>query len=71
MSAAPRLKFIDTNNSQFFATVKRNVDQYFKENNIKPDSKSAIEKKLFDLRENLNAKNNIEMIVMCKDIGII
>lgn len=47
------------------------IENYFKENNIKPDSKSAIEKKLFDLRENLNAKNNIEMIVICKDIGII
>jgi len=34
MSATTRLKFIDTNNSQFFATVKRNVDQYFKNNNL-------------------------------------
>lgn len=47
------------------------IEEYFKKNNITPDSKSAIEKRLNELRENLNAKNNIEMIVMCKDIGII
>lgn len=47
------------------------IENYFKENNIQPDSKSSIEKRLSELRENLRAKNNIEMIVMCKDIGII
>lgn len=47
------------------------IEEYFKQNNITPDSKSSIEKRLSELRENLNAKNNIEMIVMCKDIGII
>lgn len=47
------------------------IEEYFKQNNITPDSKSSIEKRLSELRENLNAKNNIEMIVMCKDIGVI
>ncbi len=47
------------------------IREYFKENGITPDSISSIEKRLNELRENLNVKNNIEMIVMCKDIGII
>jgi len=52
--------------------LKQNqIEMHFKKNNITPDSKSSIEKRLGELRENLNAKNNIEMVVMCKDIGII
>jgi len=52
--------------------LKQNqIELHFKKNNITPDSKSSIEKRLGELRENLNAKNNIEMVVMCKDIGII
>lgn len=47
------------------------IGNFFKENNIGRDSKSAIEKRLNELRGNLNAKNNIEMIVICKDLGII
>lgn len=47
------------------------IEEHFKKNSITPDSKSSIEKRLSELRDNLNAKNNIEMIVMCKDIGII
>ncbi len=47
------------------------IEKHFKENKITPDSKSAIEKRLNDLRYELGAKNNIELVVMCKDIGII
>ncbi|MEJ5050770.1 response regulator [Chryseobacterium culicis] len=47
------------------------IETYFKENKITPDSRSAIEKRLNDLRFELGAKNNIELIVICKDIGII
>ncbi|WP_333660775.1 DNA-binding response regulator [Chishuiella changwenlii] len=43
----------------------------FKDEGLHPNSRSAIEKRLNDLRESLNAKNNIEMIVICKDMGII
>lgn len=50
---------------------QKEVEEYFKEHGIKPDSRSAIEKRLNDLRETLNARNNIEMIVMCKDLGLI
>ena len=47
------------------------IEKYFKEKKITPDSRSAIEKRLNDLRFELGAKNNIELIVICKDIGII
>ncbi|MDR6461244.1 DNA-binding NarL/FixJ family response regulator [Chryseobacterium vietnamense] len=47
------------------------IETFFKENKITPDSRSAIEKRLNDLRFELGAKNNIELIVICKDIGII
>ncbi|MBP0612921.1 response regulator transcription factor [Chryseobacterium sp. cx-311] len=50
---------------------QKEVEEYYKEHGIKPDSRSAIEKRLNDLRETLNARNNIEMIVMCKDLGLI
>ena len=47
------------------------IETHFKQNNISPNSKSSIEKRLNELREIFNAKNNIEMIVICKDMGII
>lgn len=47
------------------------ICENFKENNIKPHSQSKIEKSLNELRETLNAKNNIEMISICKDLGIL
>jgi Response regulator containing a CheY-like receiver domain and an HTH DNA-binding domain len=47
------------------------IEIQFKKENIQPYSKSSIEKRLSELRDNLRAKNNIEMIVLCKDLGII
>lgn len=47
------------------------IEEHFKKNGITPDSKSSIEKRLNDLRDSLGAKNNIELIVICKDIGIL
>ncbi|WP_312090257.1 response regulator [Chryseobacterium sp.] len=47
------------------------IEKHFKENKIQPHSRSSIEKRLSELREILGAKNNIEMIVICKDMGII
>lgn len=47
------------------------IEDNFKKNNTTPNSKSSIEKRLNELRENLNAKNNIEMVVICKDNGLI
>ncbi|WDT68530.1 response regulator [Cloacibacterium sp. TD35] len=50
---------------------QQEIEDHFKSNHIKPDSRSSIEKRLSELRENLDAKNNIEMVVICKDLGII
>lgn len=43
----------------------------FKTNNLIPNGKSSIEKHLNELRETLGARNNVEMIVICKDSGIL
>lgn len=50
---------------------QQEIEEHFKKNNIKPHGISSLEKKLNDLRESLNAKNNIELVVKCKDLGII
>lgn len=50
---------------------QQEIEEYLKVNDIKPYGRSSLEKKLNDLRETLNAKNNVEMIVKCKDLGII
>lgn len=50
---------------------QKEIVKHFSDHGIKPDSRSAIEKRLNDLREILDAKNNIEMIVLCKDLGIL
>lgn len=50
---------------------QKEIKTHLIENQIKPDSTSAIEKRLNDLREHLSARNNIEMVVRCKDLGII
>lgn len=44
---------------------------YLKEKHMEPYSIRSIEKKLNELREIFDAKNNVEMIVICKDIGLI
>jgi len=55
--------------SQGFSQIE--IEAHFKENKIQPCSRSSIEKRLNELRDYLHAKNNIEMIVICKDLGII
>lgn len=47
------------------------IETHFKQNSVSPNSKSSIEKRLNELRDLFNAKNNIELIVICKDLGII
>lgn len=47
------------------------IEDHFKQHNITPNSRSSIEKILKDLREIFNAKNNIEMVAICKDSGIL
>jgi DNA-binding NarL/FixJ family response regulator len=47
------------------------IRTYLKENHMPPYSIRSIEKKLNELREIFDARNNIEMIVICKDVGLI
>ncbi|PXW14512.1 MULTISPECIES: DUF5932 domain-containing protein [unclassified Chryseobacterium] len=47
------------------------ISTYLKEHRMTPYGIRSIEKRLSELRDSLSAKNNIEMIVICKDIGII
>ena len=50
---------------------QQEIGDYLRKRGIKPDSKSSIEKRLNELRESLGAKNNIELIVISKDLGVI
>lgn len=47
------------------------ISTHLKEHRMIPYSIRSIEKRLNELRDCLGAKNNIEMIVICKDIGLI
>ncbi|UZT96262.1 response regulator [Chryseobacterium fluminis] len=47
------------------------ISTYLKEHRMMPYGIRSIEKRLNELRDSLGAKNNIEMIVICKDIGLI
>ncbi|MCP9201352.1 DNA-binding response regulator [Gramella sp. GC03-9] len=47
------------------------IEQELKSKNIKPSSKSAIEKRLKDLREEFNANTNPHLISIMKDLQLI
>jgi len=47
------------------------MQAYLKEHQMQPNSIRSIEKRLNELRDSFGAKNNVEMIVICKDIGLI
>lgn len=47
------------------------IQTYLKDHQMQPHSIRSIEKRLNELRDSFGAKNNIEMIVICKDIGLI
>lgn len=47
------------------------ISTYLKQHRMIPYGIRSVEKRLNELRDSLGAKNNIEMIVICKDIGLI
>lgn len=49
----------------------KNIPEYLKENNIKPASMSAVEKRLKEIKESLEINSNEQLIAFCKDFGII
>ncbi len=50
---------------------QKNVEQYFKQRGIKPNSISMIEKKLEKLRDDFNANSTPHLIVILKDFGLL
>ena len=47
------------------------ISKHFHENNISPSSLSSIEKKLNRLKDELKAKNTIQLVATAKDLGLI
>ena len=49
----------------------KNIPDYLKENDIKPGSISAVEKRLKDIKLSLALNSNEQLIAFCKDFGIL
>ncbi|MNK31431.1 transcriptional regulator RcsB [compost metagenome] len=49
----------------------KEIPNYLKENEIKPASMSAVEKRLKEIKESLSINSNEQLIAFCKDFGII
>ncbi|RQO39582.1 response regulator [Chryseobacterium sp. KBW03] len=51
--------------------LQKNIPVYLQNNNIKPNSLSSVEKKLNNLKEDLQVTSNEQLVAFCKDLGII
>ncbi|AZA78500.1 DNA-binding response regulator [Chryseobacterium sp. G0186] len=51
--------------------LQKNIPTYLQNNNIKPNSLSSVEKKLNNLKEELQITNNEQLVAFCKDLGLI
>lgn len=51
--------------------IQDEIEMYFRQHIIRPYSRRAIEKRIYELRDSVGAKNNIEMVVLFKEIGLI
>ncbi|KFC22482.1 response regulator transcription factor [Chryseobacterium sp. FH1] len=49
----------------------KEIPNHLKENEIKPASMSAVEKRLKEIKESLSINSNEQLIAFCKDFGII
>jgi len=49
----------------------KDIPEYLKENNIKPSSMSAVEKRLKEIKDVLLINSNEQLIAFCKDFGVI
>lgn len=47
------------------------IPDYLKENDLKPSSMSAVEKRLKDIKVSLEINSNEQLVAFCKDFGII
>ena len=50
---------------------QKDIPAYLKERDIKPRSLSSIEKRLNQIREELEFKNNEQMVLFCKEKGVL
>lgn len=51
--------------------LQKNIPVYLQNNDIKPNSLSSVEKKLNNLKEDLQITSNEQLVAFCKDLGII
>jgi DNA-binding NarL/FixJ family response regulator len=51
--------------------LQKNIPVYLQNNDIKPNSLSSVEKKLNNLKEDLQVTSNEQLVAFCKDLGII
>lgn len=51
--------------------LQKNIPSYLQEHQIKPSGLSSVEKHLNAMREALNFTKNEQLVVFCKDIGVI
>jgi hypothetical protein len=51
--------------------TQKQIEENFKERNLTPSSKSAIEKRLKELREEFNANTTPHLIGIVKDLKLI
>lgn len=51
--------------------LQKNIPMYLQNNDIKPNSLSSVEKKLNNLKEDLQVTSNEQLVAFCKDLGII
>jgi transcriptional regulator len=47
------------------------IPDYLRQNNIKPSSLSSIEKRLNQIREDLGYSKNEQLVLFCKEAGIL
>lgn len=51
--------------------LQKNIPAYLQENNIRPSGLSSVEKRLNHIRETLQLYKNEQLVIFCKDMGII
>lgn len=51
--------------------LQKNIPVYLQNNDIKPNSLSSVEKKLNNMKEDLQITSNEQLVAFCKDLGII
>lgn len=51
--------------------LQKNIPDYLKQHNIRPSGLSSVEKRLNRMREALQLQKNEQLVIFCKDMGVI